>query len=287
MKSIKCNQKYLMISSVLTIMLLLSCEISAPKLEFDLNQTESAKFVWSDRNEIYLRQLNEAYKLDSLVNGIDEDFEKVGIICHWVHNLWEHDGINEPQKSDPASIIRQALEGQKFRCVEYSIVIQGCLTALGIQSRIVVLMREDVETVDKWGSHYVVEAYLNDLEKWCMVDGQWDAIPVRDGTPLDAVEFQQTLAREKYSVSLVKKTPNISNRYFQWIIPSLFYFQYYLDNRVDGTERSEEKIILVPNGANHPKVFQVKWPIDHATYTNAVQLVYPKSDMPCVSALDK
>jgi hypothetical protein len=252
----------------------LGCESNIPKIQFDLNPVESPKFLWSNSDDSYLKDLNTEYQLDSMVNGLQDDLEKAKVITHWVHNLWEHDGLNAPEKSDPSYIIRQALAGKKFRCIEYSIVIQGCLTAIDIKSRIVVLMRKDVETVDKWGSHYVVEAYLDEHDKWCMIDGQWNAIPLREGVPLNAVEFQETLAHEKFSITLHNRSFNRSKRYYDWVGPSLYYFQYYIDNRVDGTDRSDDKIILVPIGAKNPMVFQKKWPIKNAVYTHAIAMAY-------------
>ena len=128
---------------------------------------------------------------------------------------------------------------------------------------------------NKKGSHYVVEAYLKEYDKWCIVDGQWNAIPIRDGVPLNAVEFQKTLAHNKFSITLHNRAFNRSKRYFDWIGPSLYFFQYYVDNRVDATERSDKKIILVPIGAKNPVTFQRKWPIQNALYTHNISMVYP------------
>jgi hypothetical protein len=54
----------------------------------------------------------------------------------------------------------------------------------------------------------------------------------------------------------------------------MYYFQYYLDNRIDAPGKGDRKIILVPLGAKNPEVFQKKWSIENAVYTNNLNDVY-------------
>ncbi len=57
-------------------------------------------------------------------------------INSWVSNLWQHHGSNQPEKNDPIYILEQVKKGERYRCVEYSIAVSGCLNADGIPSRI-------------------------------------------------------------------------------------------------------------------------------------------------------
>lgn len=43
---------------------------------------------WTPYDEEYLKQLREDYKLDDLVRGCKDDFEKIGAVTKWVTNLW-------------------------------------------------------------------------------------------------------------------------------------------------------------------------------------------------------
>ena len=81
----------------------------------------------------YLNKLRTTYKLDELVAGKNGDYEKVQAVCHWVRSRWEHNGNNEPKKNDAISILQEAEQGKRFRCVEYSVVL-GDSSPLELQS---------------------------------------------------------------------------------------------------------------------------------------------------------
>jgi hypothetical protein len=258
----------------LLIFSLIACDEQIDHIQFLNAKDKIIEFKYSTANEKYLLDLRGRFKLDTLIENSQSDIEKVRVICNWVHNLWEHNGANTPEKNDPVSIILEAQKGNQFRCVEYSIVIQGCLTALSIPSRIVVLMTKDVETVDKWGSHYVVEAYLKEFGKWCMVDGQRNAIPRLFKTPLSVIEFQNALANDDQGLNVLNLSKLSTPPYFRWIKPSLYYFQYYIDNRVGAEKNEKEKIMLVPVGAKEPKIFQIKTTIKNVIYSNSLLNIY-------------
>lgn len=72
---------------------------------------------------------------------------KVQAVTEWVTNLWAHNGDNIPEQNDPLSILHNVTEeGEQYRCVEYGVVISGCLNALGIPTRTLGLKTQDVET---------------------------------------------------------------------------------------------------------------------------------------------
>ncbi|MBD3341120.1 MAG: hypothetical protein GF353_18590 [Candidatus Lokiarchaeota archaeon] len=225
-----------------------------------------------------MTELKQTFELDSIVSTAVTDLEKARLICDWVHSLWEHDGVNKPQNNDPISIINETNNGKRFRCVEFSIVIQGCLTALEIPSRIVVLMTKDVETSEKWASHYVVEAFLKNHEKWCMIDGQRNAIPVLGDVPLNAIEFQAALANKQKDLRILNLSDVSTPPYFRWISPSLYYFQYNVDNRIAESNKDSQKIMLVPIGAKEPKVFQRKSSIKNVIYSNSLLNIYHRPE---------
>jgi transglutaminase-like putative cysteine protease len=236
---------------------------------------EHYDFIWDSPDEPYMQQLVKEYSLDKLVADCKSDLDRVAAVTHWVHGLWEHDGSNVPEKSDPLSILREAKSGKKFRCVEYSIVINGCLNALGIPSRVVGLKTKDVETRKIGAGHVAVEAYLQDLGKWVFADSQWDAVPIIDETPLNGVEFQNALASNRSSLEILSLSKVDKNSYFNWVGEYLYYFDIPLDSRVADSQ-SQKKLMLVPVGAKNPKVFQIKYPIGDVIYTSSVKTFYEK-----------
>lgn len=246
-----------------------------PILALDHGPTsESYEFQWSHPDEPYMRALRTVFELDTLIVERKSEYEKVQAICHWVHGLWEHHGDNTPQYDDPISILQEVKQGKRFRCVEYGIVINGCLNALGIPSRVLALKTEDAETRETGAGHVVAEVYLRDLGKWVLVDGQWEVIPVLDGVPLNGVELQEALAQNSSGVNVLSFSGTAADVYLWWIGPYLFHFDIPLDNRVGIPGRSQKKVMLVPIGAKNPTVFQRKYSLGDMRYTHSVRAFY-------------
>lgn len=239
-------------------------------------ENKEVEFLFSDKDNTYLAQLRNEFKLEEIIKKQDSDLEKVLKISHWVHNLWQHDGKNVPPAGDPISILRDVQNGIRYRCVEYSIVISGCLNALGIPSRVVGLKTRDVETRESGAGHVVCEVYLYDLEKWIMVDGQWDAVPALSGIPLNSVEFQKALRQTGSEVKNISYNSLKEDRYYSWIGEYLYYFDARLDQRYINNKKSYQKLMLVPQGAKKPEVFQKTSPIKNVVYTDSVADFYKR-----------
>lgn len=243
-------------------------------------RNDEFKFLYEENNDNeYLTKLRNQYQLDQVVQEADSDTERVLKILNWVHNRWKHDGNNEPSKNDAISILEEAKEGKNFRCVEYGIVASACLNAIGLKARVLSLMTEDVETRQYGAGHVVTEVFLNDLQKWVFIDGQWNVMPVLNGIPLNGVEFQKAIANN-YNKLEIKSLSEVSKRnYVTWVYPYLYFFNVGFDNREGiGFERllinDKSRIILVPVGGTEPKVFQIKHPIEYALYTNSLLDIY-------------
>jgi tetratricopeptide (TPR) repeat protein len=253
--------------------------LSTP-LKFDRNpsQSDSALFTFSSVDDPYLLKLRSDYKLSELVAKDTSDYQKLLTVSHWAHTQWEHNGQNQPTSGDPITILQEAAQGKQFRCVEYSEVLCGALNSLGIPTRVLSLKTGDVETRPSGAGHVVTEAYLRDLDKWVMIDPQWDAIPLLDETPLNAVELQRALAEGKAGLTVDGFSGTEADTYFPWIQEYLFYFDTPLDNRY-GVDTEPGSLMLVPLGAKNPVVFQQKYPITSMFYTHSVEDFYPHPEM--------
>ena len=240
----------------------------AVPLEFTADErAELPGWSWVRYSRAYLAELREEFGLDAVAAGTETDLERLAAVTNWVNGLWRHDGGNQPSANDPLTILREAAAGGRFRCVEYSIVIAGCLEALGMDARVVGLKTADVETRSSGAGHVVAEAYLRDLGKWAMADGQWNVIPVLAGRPLNAVELQQTLADgQQGQLEMGGAAGWQAVVYRRWIVPYLHYF----DTGVDG-----EYLMLGPVGAPQPRTFQGRMPLNVTIYTHSVREFYP------------
>ncbi len=254
------------------------------ELKWDLEEKVlPLKIIMDDPNGPNMVKLRKKYGLEGLVSNAKDDYGKLKLITGWVHKQWKHTSNNKPSKSDPLTILKEASEGKRFRCVEYAIVVTGCTRSLGMPSRRLGLKRSDVETTKRGGGHVVAEVWLKQFNKWVFVDGQWGAIPQVNGVPLNAVEFQHAIACESPGLKIHFATKKDEKEYLAWISPYLYYFDFNLDQRFFAKDYEKRrysplrgKIMLVPKGAKNPKVFQRNKPIKNCRYISNPKAFYPQ-----------
>lgn len=275
---------FLLIATAIAVVCFAFAKLEAiTPLTWDLEKTNTPiTILMSDPNESEMVQLRELYNLEDVIRDAEDDYAKLRLITGWVQKQWKHNGNNKPSRPDPLTILKEANEGKSFRCVEYARVVAACARALGMPSRALNLKRRDVETAKSGAGHVVAEVWLDQFNKWVFVDGQWGAIPEKDGRPLNAIEFQKSIANDHSKLNIRFARKGNKFRYLIWVAPYLYYFDFDLDQkffkqkmepgRISG---SLGKIMLVPKGANKPKVFQIKKPITNCNYISNPQIFYP------------
>lgn len=239
----------------------------------DLQDSEIV-FKYEDLGSDYLQELRTKFDLTSLASNSGTELDKVLAVVNWVHNLWEHDSCAVPEKSDAISILTEVIEqNKKFRCVEYSTVICACLRSLGIHSRVVGLMTKDVETREYGAGHVVNEVFLQSLNKWVLVDGQANIIPVLNGVPLNLIELQKAISLGD-KIDLISLTPCVTvEEYASYIFSYLCFFQTDLQPS-DSCKKKSKSVILGSAGLDCPKVFQKNLPITNVVYTTSSKAFY-------------
>ncbi len=241
-------------------------------------------FVYPElKTDPYLAELRETHQLEKVVAEDKTDLEKALSILNWTHQQWEHNGSNEPSKPDALTILNETKQGKKFRCVEYGLVVTDALQAIGLHARMLGLKTRDVETCKAAAGHVLAEVWLKEFNKWAILDGQFNILPVLEGKPLNAVEFQSAIVQSK-PVQFMRKSgivPKENRRaYFHFISHYLFYFDVSLDERrlVDNNIRDKidgkTRLMLVPSGAKNPEIFQQKYPMRYCVYTHSLADFY-------------
>ncbi|HKD96916.1 MAG TPA: hypothetical protein VKB69_04865 [Micromonosporaceae bacterium] len=111
-------------------------------------------------------------------------------VLGWVTQRWAP-GTGTADSRDAIDVLARVAAGERFTCVEYTIVLSQALNARGIPARSVGLMMANYHAGFGRG-HNVTEAWIDDLGKWVLLDGQnglyWCA---EDDTPLGLRELQQ------------------------------------------------------------------------------------------------
>jgi len=108
----------------------------------------------------------------------------------WTSSLWRHANARI-NAGDALDVLEQVALGARFSCVEYSIVLAQGLNARGIPARRVWLRRGDYHDGVGQG-HAVAEAWIDDLDRWVLLDGQHGAYWVdEEGRALSLPELQE------------------------------------------------------------------------------------------------
>jgi hypothetical protein len=113
----------------------------------------------------------------------------LGVLA-WVTQRWAP-GTGTALSRDAVDVLARVAAGERFTCVEYTVVLSQALNARGIPARSVGLMMDNYH-VGFGRGHNVTEAWIDDLGKWVLLDGQnglhWCA---EDDTPLGLRELQR------------------------------------------------------------------------------------------------
>ncbi len=238
-------------------------------------------------------RMREEYALAQIVSGRPSQLEAVLALAGWVNGLWSHSGSNTPSDSHPFTILEEARAGARFRCVEYTTIMVAAAQSLDIPARSVGLKTKRAAGARSGAGHIVAEVWLSDLEKWVMVDPQQAYIPTLDGLPISAVELQQALVEQPWSVAILSLSGPVSRaaafRYLTWVAPYLYHFDTAGDQRV--FENPEDRFggtrMLLPFGGEELRVFQRRFPLQGYTYTSQLELFYAPPVTPGDEAFDQ
>ncbi|MCI9414723.1 MAG: transglutaminase domain-containing protein [Clostridiales bacterium] len=133
-------------------------------------------------------KLISAYDLYHLSTG--NDFNTMRLCLSWVNEHLRHDGTQTFLGIREANSILSTHTG-KASCRGLAIVLCELLLALGIKSRFIACLPEEVPYDE---CHVVCVAYSDDLKKWILLDPT-NNLYILDsgGTPLSLMEFRNAL----------------------------------------------------------------------------------------------
>lgn len=251
----------------------------------DTSENEEYDFIYQNAdNSPELQTIKSLYRLDSVAQLGDSEFEQILYLMNWTHSRWAHNGSNKPSKSNTLTILKEAETGKKFRCVEYGIVLKSVLACNGFKARTLGLKTKDVEVTASGAGHVLAEVWSDQYHKWLMLDAQFNLIPISDDIPLNAVEFQNAIAHNK-NLELVDINGVVSNKrkkkFLNFITDYLYYFDFKFDQRevpYDSLFKVNDKtvLMLVPVGAKKPTKFQRKFDMNYLAYTTSLNDFYRK-----------
>lgn len=252
------------------------------KITYDTLNSSVISIAYQKGESEYLSNLKKEYPIPFITENMS-DKETVLVVLDWTNKRWQHDGNNSPKQFDAISILNDAEQGSRFPCFAYAIVLRDQLTALGYNARTVYLKTQDAQVRESPPGHVATEVYLNDLEKWVFIDGQWNVLPTLNGTPLNTIEFQNAISNHYNEFELESLGDNAlsKRKYVDFVYDYLFYIDTSFDNRYDNSEifkvNGKHSFMLVPIGAknlSHINFWNIN--VDYCIYTNSALDFYTK-----------
>jgi len=246
--------------------------------QYNTTTSEGAvNFKYIDTNDPNLTELRQLAVI--VIDTNADELEKVKTILGYAHSLFKHNGDNQPSALDPVTIIKEALSGKEFRCVEYSLLATALLWAHAIPARVIGLKTEDVETREYGAGHVVVEFWSNELQKWVMCDVQAGIIPKSEDRLLSAFELGEEVKQGMCGVYVPVKQSRFSKSaqaYTQWIKEYLYFYDTPIITTISDVDLPKQKIVmLIPLNTKFPVMFQGVFTMN-ALYTHSVIDFYAK-----------
>ena len=140
---------------------------------------------WLEPKLLQLRNEENFSELSSL-NQTDHFIK----LCHWVHEQWDRSVPDPYPPANAIDILREIRSGRTGGfCGQYAYVLADVLKSMGYFC---------VRYVELWsrkrGSHFVVEAWNDEHEKWMILDADQDLFySQEDGVPANALEVREAL----------------------------------------------------------------------------------------------
>lgn len=212
-------------------------EKNEPAYVLNMDQTDDPK----------LKQLRAEFPADAALAGATDDYERLQRLAAWTSRQWEHSNSESASSDDPLTILREAKAGGKFICMNYAVALGGEASAYGLPARLLGLLPKGTET--RMDAHSVVEVWLPDRRKWVLADGQYGQTATVDGVPLNAVELEDALAKERKIQCSQAAT---CTEWLGFIQKYLYYFKISREQRWFESFKADQ-LVLMPKDAATPK----------------------------------
>ncbi len=196
----------------------------------------AAVFAYQPADAQALHDLRDRYALPTLVQGQPSQLAALLVLNDWVRRHWQHGltGAVDFRRFYAGQILEAGPKGAQYWCHVAAMTFIQVVAAVGYQARLVSLSYDRATT-----RHAVVEIWVDDLDKWIVVDTDLN-LHYRDdsGSPLNALELHKACVNGGAAgISIVKGpyTPEkLADEDTRTLPRMLRYYRYfYVDMRND------------------------------------------------------
>lgn len=152
------------------------------------------KMIWESADHPRVQSLRES--IPRLFHYTSDRLAQVRSLASWLASSWQHSGSDSALIYTPWDAETIIAWGGRQRghnnerpismCVHYAVAFVSSCQALRIPARCAAL----IGTPNSFDGHFVAEVWLDEYQKWIMVDPNCDAIFFRNGYPLSIDEIR-------------------------------------------------------------------------------------------------
>ena len=150
--------------------------------------------------------LRREHALEDVVAGARGDFDAALRLCRWVKSKWDHDTYAEIPDWNARHMLQQAAVGVGYYCVHYVVCFVQVCQAVGLAARIVNIhpaVPDRTWAQKQWSGptpydeHCVAEVWCSDLDKWVLVDPDFDLYYRSGEDILSALEVHRAWVEDR------------------------------------------------------------------------------------------
>ena len=131
----------------------------------------------------------ERYQLDKVVKGERDEFKRILMLRHWLHQHVVIDRSKPAVAGDALLMLEESPNGGRYHCSHFMSMQNTVLNAMGHVTRCIFAAAGEKEG-GLSGAHGINEVWVNSLCKWVMVDAEHDSHFEKDGVALSALEIR-------------------------------------------------------------------------------------------------
>ena len=147
----------------------------------------SYPFIYQDMEHLKVRMLYDRAGVEEMKKESRSELELIQRISDWANKQWGHMQPLPYPTWDAHDILDKVEEGDAFWCTfKAALFVQLC-NATGLSGRILGINPRHS------AAHTVTEVYCNEYRKWMLVDPWYNCYFERDGVPLSALEFHDSM----------------------------------------------------------------------------------------------
>lgn len=161
---------------------------------------KSNDFLFIDQNPDSEELKKFRQEIQHIIDGIDDEMTKATLVRKWVREQqgefhkkkWAGDRL---KSENPLESLLDLRAGNPGACRRFAYILVGALVSAGLDARLVHVASD---FKDKTFNHTLAEVWLNKLNKWVLIDADYDTYFLVDGKLASMIEIYEVVSNKQF-----------------------------------------------------------------------------------------